>query len=518
MCVSVLPTSFNLSAFLNLPYFMRRLLIANRGEIVLRVARSCVKMGLEPCGIYSDADSNSLHMKYCKESMKIGGRLPSESYLRMDKVIDAAQKMGCEMIHPGYGFLAESVEFCELCEKEGLVFVGPSPAALRLSGDKIKAREVASKVAPVLPGKEVTSEDEAVNLAQTVGYPIILKAVRGGGGRGLRIVRSVHEMSQAFSSSRNESIMSFGSDRVYVEKYLENPRHIEVQILGDKKSSVIHLGERECSIQRRHQKLIEETPSPALTNDLRLQLTTTAVEIAKKMHYDNAGTVEFLFKDGNYYFMELNARIQVEHPITEQVTGMDIVEQQLQIATDKGLQVYQEEIRPIGHAIECRINAEHPVTFVPSPGTVTKFSLPPESRDVRIDTALYSGYSIPPYYDSLLAKLVCFGDNRMRAIEKMMNSLVSIRVSGIPTTIPFHISALSDHRFLSGGYDTSFIEKLKPFSLSQGEMAAAVFSVLPQRLEFLEGEDMKDRWMMSRFDTTHVSHTWRRDLYHGEPL
>lgn len=402
------------------------------------------------------------------------------------------------MIHPGYGFLAESLEFSELCAKEGFVFVGPSPAALRLSGDKAQAREVASKVAPILQGKEVSSESDALSLAEKLGFPVILKAVKGGGGRGLRIVRFPEELTQAFASSKNEAMMSFGSSRLYIEKYLENPRHIEVQILGDN-SKIIHLGERECSIQRRHQKLIEETPSPALTNDLRQKMTETAIEITKKMQYNNAGTVEFLFKEGSFYFMELNSRIQVEHPITEQVTGIDIVEQQLRIATGEGLQIEQENIKSRGHAIECRINAEHPLSFVPFSGTVTKF-IPPEDPDVRIDTALYSGYSIPPFYDSLIAKLICSGEDRGKAIEKMKKSLISFRISGIPTTIPFHISALNDERFIKGDYDTSFIEKLKPFSSRDGEMAAAIFSQLPRKIKFLKRGDSGDLWMRSRFD------------------
>jgi acetyl-CoA carboxylase biotin carboxylase subunit len=476
----------------------KKVLVANRGEIVLRVARTCIKLGLEPYGIYSDADTNSLHIKYCKEAVKIGGRLPSESYLRMDKVIEAAKKIGCDLVHPGYGFLAESLEFSELCAKEGFIFVGPSPAALRLSGDKAKAREVASEVAPILQGKEVSSESDALSLAEKIGYPIILKAVKGGGGRGLRIVRSPEELTQAFASSKNEAMISFGSSRLYIEKYLENPRHIEVQILGDN-SKIIHLGERECSVQRRHQKLIEETPSPALTNDLRQKMTETAIEITKKMRYNNAGTVEFLFKEGKFYFMELNSRIQVEHPITEQVTGIDIVEQQLRIATGEGLQIGQKDIKSRGHAIECRINAEHPISFVPYPGTITKF-IPPENQDIRIDTALYSGYSIPPFYDSLIAKLICSGEDRGKAIEKMKKSLVSFRISGIPTTIPFHVSALNDERFVKGDYDTSFIEKLKPFSSRDGEMAAAVFSQLPRKTQFLKREDARDPWMLSRFD------------------
>jgi acetyl-CoA carboxylase biotin carboxylase subunit len=478
---------------------VKKVLIANRGEIVLRVARTCAKLGLEPCGIYSDADADSLHIKFCREVVKIGGRLPSESYLRMDKVIEAAKRLGCDLIHPGYGFLAESLEFSELCAKEGFIFIGPSPAVLKLSGDKAKAREVASEIAPILRGKEVSTESEALSVAREIGYPVILKAVKGGGGRGLRIVRSPDELNQAYTSSKNEAMMSFGSSRLYIEKYLENPRHIEVQILGDN-SKVIHLGERECSIQRRHQKLIEETPSIALTNDLRQKITSTAIKIMKKMHYNNAGTVEFLFKDDSFYFMEVNSRIQVEHPITEQVTGIDIVEQQLRIATGEGLQIEQEAIKSRGHAIECRINAEHPTSFVPYSGTITKF-IPPEDKDIRIDTALYSGYLIPPFYDSLVAKLICYSDNRSKAIEKMKESLITFRISGIPTTIPFHISALNDERFVKGNYDTSFVDELKPFSSRDGEIAAAIFSQLPKKIiQFLKREDEVDHWMRSRFD------------------
>jgi acetyl-CoA carboxylase biotin carboxylase subunit len=476
----------------------KRILVANRGEIVLRVAKTCAKLNLEPYGIFSDADADSLHIKYCKDAVRIGGRLPSESYLRMDKIIDAARKMGCEFIHPGYGFLAESSDFSELCAKEGFIFVGPSPAALRLSGDKARAREVASEIAPILGGREISTESEAPSIAEKIGYPIILKAVKGGGGRGLRIVRSPDELNSALTSSRNEARMSFGSDRLYVEKYLEDPRHIEVQILGDD-SNVIHLGERECSVQRRHQKLIEETPSPALSSALRQKMTETAMEIMKKMRYNNAGTVEFLFKEGTFYFMEVNARIQVEHPITEQVTGVDIVEQQLRIAAGQGLDPTLKDIKTRGHAIECRINAEHPLTFVPFPGTVRKFS-PPEGNDIRIDTALYSGYSIPPFYDSLIAKLICSGADRNSAIAKMKKSLVSIRISGIPTTIPFHLSALNDGRFLSGDYTTSFVDKLQPFSSKDGELAAAIFSLLPRRLQFVRNDGVGDPWMRSRFD------------------
>ncbi len=475
----------------------KKVLIANRGEIVIRVAKTCKKTGFEPYGIYSDADKESLHTKFCKEAVNIGGHLPSESYLRMDKIVDAAKRLGCDLIHPGYGFLAENHQFAELCKKEGFIFVGPSAETLAISGDKAQAKQIVSRIAPVLQGREVLTEADALSLADKIGYPVIIKAVRGGGGRGLRVVRSADELRQAFVSSKNEATLSFGSGRLYIEKYLENPRHIEVQILGDD-SDVVHLGERECSIQRRHQKLIEETPSPALTKDLREKMTSTAIAIAREMKYKNAGTVEFLFKDGSFYFMEVNSRIQVEHPITEKVTGLDIVEQQLKIAAGLGLQQRQQDIKWKGHAIECRINAEHPVSFAPFPGKVVTF-LPPD-EDVRIDTAIYPGYFIPSFYDSLIAKIICFGNDRSSAIEKMKRSLLSFRISGIPSTIPFHISALNDARFLQGKYDTSFIDELKPFSSEDGEIAAAIFSQLSKRVKFLKAEQSKDPWVRSRYD------------------
>ena len=438
---------------------------------MIRVAKTCRKLDLRPCGIYSDADKDSLHIRHCDEVLSIGGSSPSESYLRMDKIINAAKKLGCDFIHPGYGFLAENLEFSELCRKEGIIFVGPSPEVMKLSGDKVRARKVASKVASIVEGDEVSKVSNALDLANKIGYPVILKAAKGGGGRGLRIVTTADELKVAFASSRNEAIMSFGSDRIYIEKYIENPRHIEVQILGDN-SNIIHLGERECSVQRRNQKLIEETPSPALTNETREKITNTAIAVMKEMRYNNAGTVEFLFKEGNFYFMEVNSRIQVEHAITEEVTGIDIVAEQLHISSGEGLSIKQEDVKPRGHAIECRINAEHPISFVPFPGMVKHF-VPTIGKGIRVDTFLYSGYSIPPFYDSLVAKLICTGENRGDTIRMMKEALFSFRISGIPTTIPFHISALSDNRFLEGNYDTSFINELRPFSSKNGEVAGS---------------------------------------------
>ena len=489
----------------------KKVLIANRGEIAIRVARTCRKLNVKPYCIYSDADKDSLHIKHCELALNIGGSIPSESYLNTDKIIDAAKKLGCDSIHPGYGFLSENPKFADLCKEEGIIFIGPPGEALHISGDKVRARKVASKVAPVVNGYEISEESDAIKQAERIGYPVILKAVEGGGGRGLRVVKSSEELRQSFISSRNESIVSFGSNRLYVERFLENPRHIEVQILADN-SRVIHLGERECSIQRRHQKLIEETPSPALTKEMRRRITETAIAIMKEIGYENAGTVEFLFKDEKFYFMEVNARIQVEHPITEMVTGIDIVEQQINVALGNGLSIKQEDIKSRGHAIECRINAEHPISFIPFQGIVKKF-IAPEGDGIRVDTALYSGYSIPIFYDSLIAKLICFGKNRMEAIEKMKHSLLSFRISGIPSTIPFHISSLNDRRFIDGSYDTSFVNKMRPFSSKDGEIAAAILSILPKRIEFIMRKE-EDPWMRSifnwidSFDIHHISSGW----------
>ena len=494
---------------------MLKILIANRGEIAVRIARTCKKLNLIPCGIYSDADQNSLHIRQCKDSISIGGELPDESYLNNYKIINAAKKLGCDAIHPGYGFLSENGHFAEICEREGFIFIGPSSRVLNLTGDKVRAKEIASKVSPVIPGKEVSNENDALDFANSIGFPVMLKAVEGGGGRGLRVVENVLDLKQALFSSKIESNLSFGSERVYIEKYIEKPRHIEVQILSDK-VNIIHLGERECSIQRRHQKLIEETPSPALTKDQRDIVTQIAINISKEIQYENAGTVEFLFKDGKFYFIEVNARIQVEHTITEEVTKIDLVEQQLHIASNNSLLLKQNDIKFKGHAIECRINAEHPLSFVPHPGIIKKF-IPPQGKNIRIDTAIYSGYSIPVFYDSLISKLVCFGNTRTEAIDIMKSSLLSFRISGVPSTIPFHISALNDKRFVEGDYDTSFIDNMKIYIDKPGEMIAAFFSELPKKIEFIKSDSIyeDDKWMrdrlnwISEFDTYTNLSKWK---------
>ncbi|MGN6350349.1 MAG: acetyl-CoA carboxylase biotin carboxylase subunit [Candidatus Nitrosocosmicus sp.] len=478
---------------------MQKVLVANRGEIVIRVASTCKKLGFIPCGIYSNADKNALHIKHCKETVNIGGDYPDENYLNMHKIIDAAKKMDCNFIHPGYGFLSEKSEFAELCVKEGFIFIGPSYKVLELSSNKVLAKQLASAFAPVAEGKEVSNLDEALDLADRIGYPVILKATKGGGGRGLRIINTNSDLQDYFIISKKEAEISFGSDKVYIEKYIENPRHIEVQILGDK-SNIIQLGERECSVQRRNQKLIEETPSPALTDETREKLTNVAVSIMKEIKYDNAGTIEFLFKDKKFYFMEINSRIQVEHPITEAVTGIDIVEQQLNIASDKGMSLDQDKIEIKGHAIECRINAEDPFTFSPYPGLVKLFN-PPKDSNIRIDSALYSGYIIPPFYDSLLAKIISIGSSRRESIEKMKLVLPSFRISGIPTTIPFHISALNDKKFEEGNYNTSFINNFKYHSEKDCEIAAAIFVHLPKRIQYMQNKEEKDPWLVSRYNS-----------------
>jgi acetyl-CoA carboxylase biotin carboxylase subunit len=479
----------------------KNVLIANRGEIAIRIVRTCRRLDLKPFGIFSDADKSSLHIKQCEKALNIGGFTPSESYLKMDKIIDAAKQLGCELVHPGYGFLSENSNFAMQCKKEGLTFIGPSYETMSITGDKARSRKVASKITSIVDGDEISSERSAIELAEKIGYPVILKAVQGGGGRGLRILRSFEELKEAFAASKNEAMISFGSDRIYIEKYIENPRHIEVQVLADD-SKIIHLGERECSIQRRHQKLIEETPSPALTVEMRNRITETAIAIMKEVGYTNAGTVEFLFKNNRFYFMEVNARIQVEHPITEAVTGVDIVEEQLRIALGNGLSIKQENVRSKGHAIECRINSEHPISFIPFSGTVMKFIVP-SVEGIRVDTAIYPGYSIPVFYDSLIAKIISVANSRLEAIEKMKRSLISFRISGIPSTIPFHISALNDARFVNGNYDTSFINQMTSFSSKDGEIAAALLSFMPKRIEFLKNETQhmsNDPWMLSGHD------------------
>jgi acetyl-CoA carboxylase biotin carboxylase subunit len=441
----------------------RKILIANRGEIALRIIWACRELGIKTVAIYSTADRDSLHVRFADEDVCIGPPRNTDSYLKIGAVIAAAEITDADAIHPGYGFLAESAHFAEVCEACRIRFIGPSPQVIRLMGDKARAREAAAAAGvPVLPGSKgaVMTDSDAARLAARIGYPIIVKASAGGGGRGMRIVPAVEQLVPALSAARTEAQAAFGVPDVYLEKYLRNPRHIEFQVLGDSFGNVVHLGERECSIQRRHQKILEESPSTALSPKLRRRMADAAMKLARAAGYQNAGTLEFLLdEDGRFYFMEMNTRIQVEHPVTEMVTGIDLIKEQIKIAAGESLGFRQEDIVHTGHAIECRINAEDPVSFVPSPGTITTFHLP-GGPGVRVDTAAHPECRIPPYYDSMVAKLITRGNNRMEAISRMRRSLEVMVVEGIRTNIPLHRRILNDPDFVRGNLDTGFLDRL----------------------------------------------------------
>jgi len=440
----------------------KKVLIANRGEIALRVILACREMGIRTVAVYSEADESSLHVRFADEDVCIGPPRASDSYLNVPAIISAAEISGADAIHPGYGFLSESPYLAEVCEACHIKFIGPSPQVIRLMGDKARARRAMKKAGvPVLPGSEGTleSEDQALKVAAEIGYPVLIKATAGGGGRGMRVVRSAPEMSRAYRTASREAEAAFGVPDVYVEKYLENPRHIEFQIIGDHFGNVVHLGERECSIQRRHQKLIEESPSPALTEKVRKKLGAVVVQAAREVQYANAGTFEFLMDGGGkFYFMEANTRLQVEHGVTELVTDVDIVKEQIRVAAGERLSFKQGDIRFQGHAIECRVNAECPDTFVPSPGTISAFSLP-GGPGVRVDTAMYGEAVVTPYYDSLIAKVMAYGRDRDEAIARMTRSLEMMVVEGIKTSIPMHLRILADPDFRAGRMSTGFMER-----------------------------------------------------------
>jgi acetyl-CoA carboxylase biotin carboxylase subunit len=438
----------------------RKILIANRGEIALRVIQACRELGIPTVAVYSTADRESLHVTYADEEVCIGPPASAQSYLNISSIISAAEITGADAVHPGYGFLAENAHFAEVLDECHLSWIGPPPAVIRRMGDKAKARQTAVEAGvPVLPGSgdPLVSLAEARSLAAEVGYPVILKAAAGGGGRGMRIVRGVDELEKAFETASNEAAKAFGDGSIYLEKYLEEPRHIEFQVFGDKHGNVIHLGERECSIQRRHQKLLEEAPSPALTPELRERMGEASVRLCAHVGYVNAGTIEYLLdREGRFYFMEMNTRIQVEHPVTEMVTGVDLVKLQLAVAAGEPLGI-RSGLAPRGHAIECRINAEDPRTFAPSPGKLTTFHLP-GGPGVRVDTHGYEDYVVPPHYDSLVAKLIAHGGDRGEAIARMQRALDFFVVEGIRTSIPLHKEILRDPVFRSGRLSTRFIE------------------------------------------------------------
>jgi len=439
-----------------------KLLVANRGEIALRIIRACRELEIATVAVYSKADKDSLHVELADEAVCIGPNPSAQSYLNMASIIMAAKATGAEAIHPGYGFLAENAEFASKCIEEGLTFVGPSPEAINLMGAKAVARDTVSAAGvPVVPGSNglVNSLEEAIEIARQIGYPVMIKAAAGGGGKGMRVAYNEEELKKGYQTARGEAGAAFGNSDVYLEKFIRQPRHVEVQILGDSFGNVISLGERDCSLQRRNQKLLEESPSPAVNPELRLHMGNSAVKAAMAANYFSAGTVEFLLDtEGNFYFMEMNTRIQVEHPVTEMVTGTDLIKEQIKIAAGEPLTLSQDDVQVRGWSMECRINAEDPENdFRPCPGTITRFHAP-GGNGVRVDSAVYSGYYIPPFYDSLIAKLVVWAPSRDEAIQRMKRALLEMKIEGISTTIPFHLKVLDNPFFRKGQVYTDFIQ------------------------------------------------------------
>jgi acetyl-CoA carboxylase biotin carboxylase subunit len=441
---------------------IQKILIANRGEIAVRVIRACRDLGIATVAVYSDADRTSLHVRYADEAVRIGEASPRDSYLRMDRLIAAAHKTGADAIHPGYGFLAENADFAQQCADEGLVFIGPSPYAIKTMGDKQEARMAVKKNGvPLIPGTEAgLNDDELISAADQIGFPVLVKAAAGGGGKGMRAVHKREDLPSALASAHREAESAFGNGEVYLEKYLVGARHIEFQILADHHGNVIHLGERECSIQRRHQKLVEESPSVIMDEDFRKKMGDMAVAAARAVNYVNAGTIECMVdKDKNFYFMEMNTRLQVEHPVTELVTGIDLVKEQIRIARGRPMSVTQSLVQPKGHAIECRINAEDPYNnFIPSTGQIT-LTTTPKGPGVRVDSCVYPGYEITPYYDSMISKLITWGEDRAEAILRMRRALSEYVIMGVKHNIPFHINLMNSVSFLAGRFDTRFVEE-----------------------------------------------------------
>lgn len=481
----------------------RKVLVANRGEIAIRILRACSELGLRTVAVYSEADRNALHVRYADEAYLLGPSPARESYLCIDKIIDVARRSRAEAIHPGYGFLSEKEEFAQACRDNNIVFIGPRPDSIAAMGDKISARQTVKKASvPVVPGSDgpVASVDEARSLADQVGYPVMLKATAGGGGKGMRMVRSPEELPNAFRLASSEAQAAFGDGTLYLEKLLEGVRHVEFQVLADRHGNVIHLGERECSIQRRRQKLVEEAPSSVVDEDLRKRMGEVAVRAAQAVGYENAGTVEFLLdRDKNFYFLEMNTRLQVEHPVTEMVTGIDLVVEQIRVAMGRRLRLRQRDIHMKGHAIECRVNAEDPYNdFLPSTGTVTTV-YEPSGPGVRVDSAVYDGYEMTLFYDPLLAKLIVSGETRAQAIQRMRRALSEFKLLGIRTNIPFHLLLMESPSFIAGRFDNAFLDT---FSLGEpdeeseeGRLAAiAAAAVAYQRQQIKSrGESESER-------------------------
>ncbi|MCY7827495.1 acetyl-CoA carboxylase biotin carboxylase subunit [Bacillus spizizenii] len=442
---------------------IKKLLIANRGEIAVRIIRACKELGIETVAVYSEADKDALHVQMADEAFCIGPKASKDSYLNVTNIVSVAKLTGTDAIHPGYGFLAENADFAELCEEVNVTFVGPSADAISKMGTKDVARETMKQAGvPIVPGSQgiIENVEEAVSLANEIGYPVIIKATAGGGGKGIRVARTEEELINGIKITQQEAATAFGNPGVYIEKYIEDFRHVEIQVLADNYGNTIHLGERDCSIQRRLQKLLEESPSPALDLEIREQMGDAAVKAAKAVGYTGAGTVEFIYdyKEQRYYFMEMNTRIQVEHPVTEMVTGTDLIKEQIKVASGMELSLKQEDVEFEGWAIECRINAENPSkNFMPSPGEI-KMYLPPGGLGVRVDSAAYPGYSIPPYYDSMIAKVITYGKTRDEAIARMKRALSEFVIEGIETTIPFHLKLLEHETFVGGEFNTKFLE------------------------------------------------------------
>ncbi|WP_420547562.1 acetyl-CoA carboxylase biotin carboxylase subunit [Curvivirga sp.] len=440
----------------------KKVLIANRGEIALRIHRACKEMGIQTVAIHSTADENAMHVRLADEAVCIGPPSPAESYLNKAAILTAANITGADAIHPGVGFLSENAEFAEMVVEHGHTWIGPSPAHLRMMGDKIEAKEAAKRLGiPVVPGSDggVDSEEDALRLAKEIGFPLIIKAASGGGGRGMKVANSIDEVAEAYNICRTEAKVAFGDDAVYMERYLGEPRHIEVQLIADGQGGCVHLWERDCSVQRRHQKVIEEAPSPALDQAAREKIGKTVTDAMVEMGYASAGTIEFLYERGEFFFIEMNTRLQVEHPISEMICGVDLVREQIRVAAGKKLSFKQEDIKLNGHSIECRVTAEHPETFMPSPGKITDYHAP-GGLGVRVDSHLYTGYSIPPYYDSLVSKLIVHGDSREECLKRLDRALGEYVIGGIETTIPLHQKLIHEDAFKSGDYDIHWLEKL----------------------------------------------------------
>ncbi|SOE17266.1 acetyl-CoA carboxylase biotin carboxylase subunit [Hoeflea halophila] len=438
-----------------------KVLIANRGEIALRVLRACKELGIKTVAVHSTADQDAMHVRLADESVCIGPPPSRDSYLNIHQIVAACEITGADAVHPGYGFLSENAKFADILDAHGITFIGPTADHIRLMGDKITAKKTAVSLGiPCVPGSdgEVHDVDQAISIAKETGYPVLIKATAGGGGKGMKVAHNDEELSEALSTARSEALANFGNDAVYMEKYLGRPRHIEVQVLGDGEGNAVHLGERDCSLQRRHQKVWEEANSPSLNEDQRMEIGEICAEAMRKLKYRGAGTIEFLYENGGFYFIEMNTRLQVEHTITEAITGIDLVNEQIRIASGAGLSVSQDDIRFQGHAIECRINAEDPNTFVPSPGTITHYH-PPGGLGVRVDSGVYQGYRIPPFYDSLIGKLIVHGRTRVECMMRLRRALDEFVVDGIKTTIPLFRDLLANPDIANGDYDIHWLEK-----------------------------------------------------------